>query len=438
MKIRLFGKILLAFWLTLFIMSLGLWWLFEGRSNGAEMRVGPPVLMLLAHTVETTGAADAQKQLLRLPPRLRNHIRISPVAGSAEVPRNGRGRIVQQAAGADGRPYFLVYDSPTKRSPFHISRKILAVAALAGLAFSVGLAFYLTRPLMLLREGFRRMARGDLDVQLRDRIGDRGDEISDLAQDFDLMAVRLRQLITARDRLLNDVSHELRSPLTRLQLAIGLARQDPARTEDSLDRIDREAGKLDAMVHELLALARAESGSADEVNEYFDPIAVVESVVSDAQFEAQMGGRSITVAMPRLEEQRRPSVRGSAELVRRAIENVVRNALRFSPAAGKVDVVVDVARDPLRYRVAVADEGAGADAAALGNLFDPFVRGDPAGVGLGLAIAKRAILAHHGEISARNRAEGGFVVEIEIPAVAHDASDEDDHGASDVSGRKEL
>jgi two-component system OmpR family sensor kinase len=252
------------------------------------------------------------------------------------------------------------------------------------------------------------------------------------------MAVRLRQLITARDRLLNDVSHELRSPLTRLQLAIGLARQDPSRTEDSLDRIDREARKLDAMVHELLALSRAESGAAEEVNEYFDPIAVVESVVSDAQFEAQMGGRSISVAMPGVEEPLRPSVRGSAELVRRAIENVVRNALRFSPAGGAVEVVVGIERDPLRYRFAVADEGAGADAAALGKLFDPFVRGDPAGVGLGLAIARRAILAHGGEISARNRAEGGFVVEIEIPAVPHEAADEDDPGPSDVSAPKEL
>jgi two-component system OmpR family sensor kinase len=252
------------------------------------------------------------------------------------------------------------------------------------------------------------------------------------------MAVRLRQLITARDRLLNDVSHELRSPLTRLQLAIGLARQDPARTEDSLDRIDREARRLDAMVHELLALARVESGAADEVNEYFDPLAVVESVVSDAQFEAQMGSRSITVAMPGLEEQRRPSVRGSAELVRRAIENVVRNALRFSPTGGTVEVVVDIDQDPLRYRFAVADEGAGADAAALGKLFDPFVRGDPEGIGLGLAIAKRAILAHGGEIFARNRAEGGFVVEIQIPAVPHGASDEEDHGAAPVSAPKEL
>jgi hypothetical protein len=136
MKIGLFGKILVAFWLTLSVMSLGLWWLFEGRSDAGEMRVGPPIVMLLAHTVETTGAEDAQKQLLRLPPPLQHHIRISLATGRTDAPRNGRGHLVLQAAGPDGRSYYLVYDSPTKRSPLHISRKILLVAALAGLIFS--------------------------------------------------------------------------------------------------------------------------------------------------------------------------------------------------------------------------------------------------------------------------------------------------------------
>jgi two-component system OmpR family sensor kinase len=427
MRIRLFGKILLAFWLTLFVMSQGLWVLYAGAAGagpkaGAEIRSGAPVLMLLARRLESSGPAAAQSDLSLLPARFRNQITIAQNSGQPLPSSDARPGIAREAVAPDGRRYLLVYRPPGSGGSLDIPPKVLIVAAAAGLVFSLVLAAYLTRPLMTLRRGFRRMAQGDLDVQLADRIGRRGDEISDLARDFDVMAVRLRQLITARDRLLNDVSHELRSPLTRLQLAIGLARQDPKRTEDSLERIDREAGRLDAIVHELLALARAESGAAEEFNEYFDPMAVVESVVSDAGFEAQMSGRQIRLETPRLDEQSHPSIRGSAELVRRAIENVVRNALRFSPAGGRVEVAAEIVRQPLRYRFTVVDEGRGVDAESLGNLFDPFVRGDREGVGLGLAIARRAILAHDGQIRARNREGGGFMVEIEIPAVAHDAS----------------
>ena len=236
------------------------------------------------------------------------------------------------------------------------------------------------------------------------------------------MTARLEQLLAARERLLHDVSHELRSPLTRLQLAIGLARQDPRKMELSLDRIERESVKLEAMVQELLALARAESDVVEGSAEYFDPVAVIESVVADARFEAQAQSRSVVLSLPAIDEDRRPSVRGSGELIRRAIENVVRNALRFSPAGGTVRVTVEVLPSPLRYRCAVLDQGAGVELAVLPHLFEPFVRADEGGVGLGLAIAKRAITAHGGAISARNHPEGGFLVEIELPAVTHDPS----------------
>jgi two-component system OmpR family sensor kinase len=424
MRIGLFYRILLAFWFTLLVVSLGLWLLIAvNRSPEARVvtRAAQPILTLLARTVETAGAAEAEHQVRLLEPRFRDRISIAPLTAKAP-PKPDKTRMVRSATAPDGSFYVLAYRYPTQfqPGPLAIPMKVWLVNAAAGLLFSAALAFYLTRPVVVLREGLNRVAQGDLHVRLRDKVGRRSDEIADLARDFDFMTARLQQLIIARDRLLHDVSHELRSPLTRLQLAIGLARQDPRRTEDSLVRIEGEARKLEDLVRQLLALARAEGGAIDDADEYFDLIAVVESVVTDAQFEAQIGGKRVSLELPRLEEDQRLSVRGSAELIRRAIENVVRNALRFSPVGGGVQVTMDIDRAPLRYRCTVLDEGAGVEAGDVDQVFEPFVRGDKAGVGLGLSIARRAVLAHGGEITARNRPSGGFMVEIVLPVLAHD------------------
>jgi len=424
MRIGLFGKILVAFWLVLFLMGQGLWFLYAQErgflpsEERTAARVMPPLLTLLAERVKTTGVTEARREILLLPATFRDNITIAPVPAGATLKIDGL-QFTSGAFAPDGREYRIVYTMPGKlASSLNIPNNVWLVSAVAGLLFSAALAHYLSRPLIVLREGFNRLANGDLEVRLCPEIRG-GDEIADLARDFDVMAARLGQLLTARDRLLHDVSHELRSPLTRLQQAIGLARQDPQRTQDLLDRVDREARKLDAMVHELLALARAESG-VDE-GEYFDPITVAESVISDAEFEAQMRGRHIRTDIPQLDEHCRPSVRGNAELVRRAIENVVRNAVRFAPADSAVHVSIELIQAPLRYRFNVTDVGNGVDSDTLKKLFDPFVRGDTRGIGLGLAIAKRAIVAQGGVITARNRDTGGLVVEIELPAVPHAA-----------------
>lgn len=424
MRIGLFYRILLAFWFTLLVVSLGLWLLIAvNRSPEARVvtRAAEPILTLLARTVETAGPAEAEHEVRLLEPRFRDRISITPQTVKAP-PRSDKTRMVRSATAPDGSFHVLAYRYPSQfqPGPFAIPMKVWLVNVAAGLLFSAALAFYLTRPVVVLREGLNRVAQGDLDVRLHDKVRGRSDEIADLARDFDFMTARLQQLMIARDRLLHDVSHELRSPLTRLQLAIGLARQDPRRTEDSLVRIEGEARKLEDLVHQLLALARAESGATDAADEYFDLIAVVESVVTDAQFEAQIGGKRVSFELPRLEEDQRLSVRGNAELIRRAIENVVRNALRFSPAGGAVQVTMDIDRTRLRYRCKVLDEGAGVDTGDLDQVFEPFVRGDSAGVGLGLSIAKRAVLAHGGEITVQNRPGGGFMVEIVLPALAHD------------------
>ena len=424
MRARLFWKILFAFWLTFICIILGLWFLFVANSDAPRSReqanaerIAPPVLALLAHTVETEGLSGYGAAHRSLPPAVIDHIGIAVMDGALPGSADHRTALLaRKAIAPDGHPYrlFYHYELPRPFGLLDLPWQLLLVIAIASSLFSVFLAWYLTRPIKLLRDGFNRMAQGDLDVRLEHRVGRRRDEIADLAKHFDQMAVRLGQLVTTRDRLLHDVSHELRSPLSRLQLAIGLARQDPQRLEGSLDRIEHEATRLDALVRELLILARAESG-ADQIDEYFDPVAALESVLADASFEAQAKGTRIEVTLPEMASEDRPSVKGSAELFCRAIENVLRNALRFSPENGVVDVRIDFEAASQTYRFRIGDQGPGVSPADFKTLFDPFVRADRAGFGLGLAIAERAVNAHDGTIAARNKPSGGLLVEVTVP-----------------------
>jgi two-component system OmpR family sensor kinase len=414
----LFWKILLGFWLTLYCIIIGLWLVFVGRGPSPEewvaRRVAPAILSQLGRDVERGGPqafADARRAL---PAEDAREIAIRPIGPQAHDRDEKLNRV---AAAPDGRAFLLTYSVPpvTRRGgPFDVPAPVLIVAAIAGLTFSIALAWYLTRPLNLLRNGFDQLAQGNLSVRLQPLMGRRRDEIAGLARDFDMMAARLAQLVTVRDRLLHDVSHELRSPLSRMQLAIGLTRQDPAQFEKSMDRIEREMVRLDALVRELLVLARAESGLGGS-EEYFDPIAVLEFVVEDARFEAVASNVTVALALPAIPEERRPNLRGSAELFRRAIENIVRNALRFSPPGGTVSVAAEMDAFEGAYRFAVCDQGPGVTGIDLATLFEPFIKADQAGFGLGLAIASRAVAAHGGAIKAMNIDGGGFEVRVMVP-----------------------
>ena len=225
------------------------------------------------------------------------------------------------------------------------------------------------------------------------------------------MAQQLQSLVLAQRRLLHDVSHELRSPLARLQAAIGLARQDPAKLEPSLERIEREAIRLDEMVGEVLTLARLESGTAAPAKDKVDLGHLVASIAEDARFEAQASGRRLS-----FRGNGDVSVIGNAELLHRAVENVVRNAVKFTREGTAVEVELRSARDAAV--ISVRDHGPGVAPAELEKVFDPFYRGEGAsgatGFGLGLAIARRAIDAHGGTIRASNAPAGGLQVEIEL------------------------
>ena len=332
--------------------------------------------------------------------------------------------IVEFVQGPNGQGYRLRYNVEGLMSEYRPKRRehmlniptpLLWIGGLGGLLFSSLLAWNLTRPMLQMRRAFGRVAQGDLSVRLYSSMGKRHDELSDVARDFDSMAERLQVLVKAREELLHDVSHELRSPLARLQLAIGLARQNPLNVETSLPRIEHEAGRLDKMIGELLALSRAENSDMPD-EEYFDLYGLVEAVVNDARYEAQLPGVEITLKAD-TGEQTDYTVKGNAELMRRAIDNVVRNALRFSGRGQAVTVSLTHAEQWLK--IDVEDQGPGVEEDKLSSIFDPFVRVKSPlsgkGYGLGLAITRKVMLAHEGKVDARNADPHGLVISLQVP-----------------------
>ena len=227
------------------------------------------------------------------------------------------------------------------------------------------------------------------------------------------MALRLQTLFETQRTLLHDISHELRSPLARLQATGDVIRQQPQRAAQLVDRIDRDTGRIDRLVGEILMLARVGAGAMARRNDPVDLCEVVHEVVEDAGFEATAGCTTvIDVAGPLL-------VEGDRELLGRAVENVVRNAIRHAPAGAEIAIRVDCDDAPRVARVTVRDRGPGVHPSELESIFAPFVRraaaDGPEGYGLGLAIARRVIDAHGGRVFACNHPEGGLLVTIEVP-----------------------
>lgn len=287
----------------------------------------------------------------------------------------------------------------------------LISALLVSLCSALVLAWYFSKPIRHLRRAFDAAADGDLSVRVGESMGGRRDELADLGRDFDRMTERLDHLVDGQKRLLHDVSHEMRSPLARLQAAIGLARQQPGRLEDSLERIEREGERMNLLVGELLTLSRLEAGVTGG-NESVDLGELLENLVEDARFEG--AARQIKVEFVSDEL---PEIQANPELLHRAVENIVRNALRFSPEYGVVRI--EAGCEEHRLHLSVIDHGPGVRENELETIFKPFFRGggetSGGGYGLGLAIAKRVIMGLNGSISARNGATGGLTVEIEIP-----------------------
>ncbi len=311
----------------------------------------------------------------------------------------------------DGR-YRLVIDSPTPVGPWSPVPYYLWIVV-ATVVFCYILAVQLASPLRTLEQTVERFGRGDLAVRASAK---RHDEFGKLARAFNVMADRIETLLTAERRLLQDVSHELRSPLARLEFAVELARTSADR-DRSLDRIKKEAERLSTLVSELLQVTRAES---DPESRNLDEIALanlVRDVVEDSAVESEAHNCRL-----RFSASEAVSVHGDRELLRRAVENIVRNAIRYAPEGSSVEVKLE--RKPEKALISIRDYGPGVPEESLPSLFKPFFRVEAdrsrnggGGVGLGLSIAERAVLVHQGMIRARN-AEPGLLVEIELPLVA--------------------
>jgi signal transduction histidine kinase len=223
-------------------------------------------------------------------------------------------------------------------------------------------------------------------------------------------------LMDGQRRLLHDVSHELRSPLARLQAAIGLAHQQPDKAAVSLERIERESIRMDKLVGELLTLSRLEASAALPVREDIPIMDMIEEIAGDARFEAEQCNRSLAISGCAV-----VNVRGAPDLLWRAIENVVRNAVKHSPDGGKVDIELQANVEWIDIRV--LDRGPGVGPDDLCAIFEPFFRSNAEtnnvdGHGLGLAIARRVVDAHGGSIEAVNREGGGLSVTIRLPLAA--------------------
>ncbi|MBS1210397.1 MAG: hypothetical protein H6R19_2795 [Proteobacteria bacterium] len=287
------------------------------------------------------------------------------------------------------------------------------VGSIGSLIFAAFLARYLSRPIMALRRAFSDVAKGNFDVHPSHEIGQRRDELAELGQDFEHTARQLKALMDNQRRLLHDVSHEVRSPLARMQLAIDLARQQPERTEASMQRIERESGRIDRLVEELLTLARLEARAYGEFDEEVDMLDLVEQIVEDARFESTANHCQVEFSADC-----EALVRGRAELLHRAIENVVRNALRHTFEGTTVHIGLHA--DNGYLRIDVEDDGPGLPEAALDAIFEPFVRfrenNGNDGYGLGLAITRQTIETHGGSVRAANREHGGLRIEMRLPA----------------------
>lgn len=458
---RLFWKIFLWFWLAMFLTIVGVvlgMALFLSTTEDAHLmsplaRVASTQAMAVAAVLEHGGESPTRLLLEEMAAISPIEILVIDDQGRELLGRSVPNSAVWQSANSMGAEAALVprgpfntisprivdslegnrywiqesapaasfrFGGPFKRNPRQLFSR-LAIAGLVSGVFCFWLAWYLARPVRRLRMAVRRFSEGDLEVRVTEAIGRRRDEIADLGRDFDHMAGRVQALLSSQRQLLNDVSHELRSPLARLQVALGLARKKTGeRAERELDRIEREADRLNDLVREILTLARLQAGEAESLKDHVNIADLLESIVDDAEFEAASRNRHV-----RFTSEISPTLRADGELLLRALENVVRNAVRYTAESTTVEVVLRASEEREGWiDISVCDFGPGVPGEQLSAMFEPFVRTADArergsgSHGLGLAIAKHAIVLHGGTVSAINRKDTGLCVEIKLPLPA--------------------
>jgi signal transduction histidine kinase len=451
----LYWRIFLAFWIALALILIGT---LTVAVNATAHRTDKPwvqrgQLFAQADRAFESGGADALKSWI-------GSLSGEPFSRTFVIGPNGKdvlNRPLPQflntipgaaARGTDGRPGAIapiggmlvlvdpqgrtwhVVVGPVRESPRlfgelelpGVPLTLLVIALVVSGAVCFFLARYLAAPVDKLRHATRRMAAGDLNVRVLPALKGRQDDLGLLASDLDAMAEQLQHLLETKEQLLRDVSHELRSPLARLQIALSLARREESAAERHLARIACEADRLEQLIARTLKLARLERGVHTLEHARVDISALLRNIAADVAIEADARGCLVNVqAEPEL------AVSGDPELLRSAFENVIRNAVSYSPANTLVAVgarrTAAAGSSTPTVEITVRDHGPGVPDRDLQLIFEPFYRVEAArehrsggGEGLGLAIAARAVTLHGGAIRARNQPGGGLAITITLPA----------------------
>ena len=433
----LFWKLFLTMWLSIVGFSATIGWLNDklAREQWAEepantfSRGMSRINQRAMRAIEVDDRKGLRDELLGIPRMSRSHIYVvdfddNEVLGRDEALQIFKDRRtvmdIQVHEDSQGRSYsvYTVNRTPpsTILAPGPAGTALrLAAAALISALISFFLARSLSEPLEQLRVASRKIAAGDLNTRVGDTLPERNDEFGQLATDFDAMAVRLQGMQQANQRLLQDVSHELRSPLARLTVALEIARKKGApNVESELNRIELESDRLGTLVNDVLGLLRESSETVPKTDEKFDLNVLLEDLVDVVNYEVPEGKPGI--AWSPVEPF---PFQGDRELLWRATENLLRNALRHTnPEKG---VTLGLESDRKQVHLSVRDYGPGLPESELEKIFEPFYRVQESrdrgsgGHGLGLSIAANAVRRHGGRIGARNADDGGLIVQISLP-----------------------
>lgn len=440
----LFWKLFLTMWLSIIGFSAAIGWLNDklAREQWAEepvdsfergiYRIGQRAQQAL----RMDGRKGLRDELLNIPRMTRGHIYVvdqarQEVLGRDEALRQlfERGTsmdttVFEDAAGASYTLYTVKRTPPSTilaPGPRGTALRLAAAAAISAL-ISYFLARSLATPLEALRKASRKIAAGDLATRVSRGIPQRHDEIGQLAADFDAMAARLEAMQIANRRLLQDVSHELRSPLARMSVALEIARKKGAGPiESELERIGLESDRLGTLVNDVLGLLRESSEPVGRSDEHIELNELLDDLVDVVNYEVPEGKPGIAWAPGE------PcTVHGDRELIWRAVENLLRNALRHTDPERGVRLSLERSRRKTEARIVVRDFGGGVPDRELEKIFEPFYRVQESrdrhsgGHGLGLSIAANAVRRHGGSIRAANEADGGLTVTISLPLPAAD------------------
>jgi len=437
--LSLFWKLFLTMWLSIVGFSATIGWLNDklAREQWAEEPANTFARGMIRITqraqqaLQMEGRKGLRDELLNIPRMTRSHIY---VVDDEEQELLGRDDALKQLVDrrtvmdtvsfqdAEGSSYTLYTVNRTPPAtllapgPQGTALRLVAAALISAL-ISYFLARSLVTPLEELRRASRKIAAGDLATRVSKTMPTRQDEIGQLATDFDIMTSRLQAMQQANQRLLQDVSHELRSPLARLNVALEIARKKGAgQIESEVDRIALEGARLETLVNDVLGLLRETSETMPRFDEDIDLSALLSDLVEVVNYEVPEGKPGIAwqAAAP-------CDFHGDRELLWRAMENLLRNALRYTDPERGVLLDLAVSRRKSSVRLEVRDFGNGVPEGELKKIFEPFYRVQESrdrgsgGHGLGLSIAANAVQMHGGSIEARNAEDGGLIVTISLP-----------------------